>query len=217
MSQDRHSIAQLPELITDADEKARREAQNGIRQYNLAIDIIKTHVHDRERPFRLRPSLILQLHKEALDGIHIFAGTFRNTAVKIGGSSHVPVDAFMVVDEVNELCDYVNEKWDICNAIHLSSYVLWKLNWVHPFPDGNGRTARAVSYVVLNIKLNALLPGSPSIMDQIAADKQPYYDALEAADEAFREYNAVDLARLESMLDSMLAVQLLGAAREAVS
>lgn len=42
-------------------------------------------------------------------------------------------------------------------ADHLGAYVLWKLNWIHPFADGNGRTARAVAYVVMSIKLDSLL------------------------------------------------------------
>jgi fido (protein-threonine AMPylation protein) len=33
----------------------------------------------------------------------------------------------------------------------------------HPFADGNGRTARAVAYVVLGIKLDSLLSGAPTI------------------------------------------------------
>src|ERR1700691_2453032 len=52
----------------------------------------------------------------------------------------------------------VNEHWEESNAIHLAAYILWKLNWIHPFADGNGRTARAVSYAVLCIKLDGLLP-----------------------------------------------------------
>jgi Fic family protein len=92
---------------------------------------------------------------------------------------------------------------------------LWKLNWIHPFSEGNGRTARAVSYVVLSIKLDGLLPGKPTIPDQIAADKSPYYDALEKADEAF-EAGMINVSALENLLDSMLATQLVSVAREAV-
>jgi Fic family protein len=150
---DRHSVALQPELITDADEKARREAENGIRQFNLALQIVRNHVKDAERPFSLRPSIVLQLHKAALDGIHLFAGTFRNTPVQIGGSTHDPVDAFLVPEEVYSLCEYVNQNWSTKSAIHLAAYVLWRMNWIHPFADGNGRTARALSYVVLSIKL----------------------------------------------------------------
>jgi Fic family protein len=149
-----------------------------------------------------------------LEGLHPLAGTFRNTPVTIGGSRHQPPGAAFVSEEVEHLCDYVNENW--CRpAIHLASYVLWKLNWIHPFSDGNGRTARAVSYVVLSIKLDGLLPGEPTIPDQIAADKSPYYDALEKADEAF-EAGMINVSALENLLDGMLATQLVSVAREAV-
>lgn len=213
---DRHSIAQQPELITDPDLKAQREAENGIRQFNLALEMIRHHIRDAERPFHLRQGLILQLHKEALDGIHLFAGTFRNTPVNIGGSQHSPVDAFLVPDEMQALCEYVNGNWHLKSAVHISAYVLWRMNWIHPFPDGNGRTARTTSYVVLSIKLDSLLPGTPAIPDQIASDKTPYYKALEAADEAWKVRQLVDVSALESMIDAMLAKQLVNASRQAL-
>ena len=178
MSGDRHSIAQHPHLITDPDEKARREAENGIRQFYLATDIIREHIHDRERPFGLAPRHILQLHHAALEGIDTFAGTYRNTPVTIAKSRHRPPEHFLVPELVAQLCDYVAENWDAASAIHLAAYVQWRLNWIHPFADGNGRTSRAVMYVVLNIRLDGLLAGTPTIPDQIADDKRPYYDAL---------------------------------------
>jgi Fic family protein len=121
----------------------------------------------------------------------------------------------MVSEEVSYLCDYVNNNWQRSNAVHLGAYVLWRLNWIHPFADGNGTTSRAVSYVVMSIKLDSLLPGMPTIPDQIATDKNPYYDALEAADETWKSNSTVDVSQLESMLAAMLAKQLLNAAREA--
>jgi Fic family protein len=88
------------------------------------------------------------------------------------------------------------------------------MNWIHPFADGNGRTARAISYVVLSIKLDSLLPGTPTIPDQIAADKSPYYKALELADDAWAS-GRVDVSILDELLVDMLAKQLLGATKEA--
>ena len=175
MSEDRHSQAEIAQLLSDPDEIARREAANGLRQFNLAIQIIANHVKDSERPFKLRHGVILQLHKAALDGLHPLAGTFRNTPVRIGGSQHQPPEAAFVADEVQSMCEYVNDHWASKSAVHLAAYVLWKMNWIHPFADGNGRTARAVSYVVLSIKLDSILPGTPTIAEQIAADKSPYY------------------------------------------
>jgi Fic family protein len=194
VSDERHSFAVQQELISDPEERARREAENGVRQVYLALVIIREHIQDPERPFRLAPRHILQLHREALAGIHPLAGTYRNGPVQIGKSKHVPPDAFLVAEEVQHLCDYVNEHWHDASPLHLMAYVLWRLNWIHAFADGNGRTARAVSYVVLSISLNSLLPGTPTIPDQIASDKNPYYEALEAADLGWKETGQVDVS-----------------------
>lgn len=214
MSGDRHSIAETALLLTDPDDIARREAENGVRQFNLALEIIRAHVKDAERPFRLRSSIILRLHKAALDGLHPLAGTWRNTPVKIGGSKHQPPDEAFVSEEIELMCDYVNDHWKDASALHLCAFVLWKLNWIHPFSDGNGRTARAVSYVVLSVKLDSLLPGSPTIPEQIAGNKKPYYDALEEADLIFKNQK-VDVRTLEGLLEATLAQQLISAAHEA--
>jgi Fic family protein len=212
---DRHTSTEQVELITDPQEKARREGENGLRQTQLALEIIRSFVKDKERPFRLRQGLLLQLNAEALKGIHALAGTYRNGPAVIGGSGHEPPPAFRVADEAADMCEYVNENWNQKNALHLAAYTLWKLNWIHPFADGNGRTARAISYIVLSTKLDSLLPGTTTIPDQIASNKDPYYDALEKADKHWKEHNTVDVSALETMLDAMLAKQLLQAAHEA--
>lgn len=215
MTGDRHSHAEDAQLLSDPDEIARREAENGLRQFTLALEIIRSHVKDHERPFKLRAGPILQLHKAALDGLHRLAGTFRNTPVEIKGSDHQPPHEAFVADEVQSMCEYVNENWNEKSATHLAAYVLWKMNWIHPFADGNGRTARTVSYVVQSIKLDSLLPGTPTIPEQIAMDKAPYYKALEAADAAWKASGQVDVSALEDMLNKMLATQLLNATKEA--
>jgi Fic family protein len=214
VSGDRHSHADDAQLLSDPDQIARREAENGLRQFSLALEMIRTFVKDKERPFKLRAGPILQLHKAALDGLHRLAGTYRNTVVKIEGSRHQPPEAPFVADEVQLMCEYINDNWAAKSATHLAAYVLWKMNWIHPFADGNGRTARAISYVVFSIKLDGLLPGTPTIPEQIAADKQPYYKALEAADDAWAS-DRVDVSALENLLGNMLARQLLNATKEA--
>lgn len=213
MTDDRHSVAETAALLKDPNEIALREAENGIRQFDLAVEMIRSFVKDKERPFRLRANLILQLHQAALDGIHPLAGTWRNTKVSIGKSKHVPPEAAFVSDEIQDMCEYVNSNW-ARNADHLGAYVLWKLNWIHPFADGNGRTARTVSYVVMSAKLDSLLPGAPTIPEQISANKAPYYAALEKADEHYKE-GKIDVSELEDMLNAMLAKQLLSAAKQA--
>jgi len=218
MSRDRYSVTQQAELITDPDEKARREAENGLRQFRAAMDVVRTHVHDPERPFSLRQSLLFEQNKICLDGLHLLAGTYRNVPTEIKGSKHVPPEPFLVPDKVQEMCEYVNVNWHSKSAIHLSAYILWRLNWIHPFADGNGRTSRMVSYIVLCVKLNSILPGTNTVPDQIARNKGPYYDVLEAADAASDDASeTLDVSNLEELLESRLARQLADAADEASS
>jgi Fic family protein len=84
---------------------------------------------------------------------------------------------------------------------------MWRLNWIHPFADGNGRTSRITSYVVLCVKLGAVLAGLPTIPDQIVDNRKPYFHALDAADEAFAA-GRIDLTEMEELLSSLLARQL---------
>lgn len=203
MSGNRDSIADPVELISDPELRARREAENGVRQFKLAVQMIRANIPNDDGSFKLRQSVVLQLHKEALDGIHPLAGTYRNSRVFINNSDHVPPKSIEVPDHVADMCQYINANWEEKNACHLSSYALWRLNWIHPFADGNGRTARVVSYLILNIKLRSLLPGSPTIPDLIAADKKPYYDALEKADRAWR-LEKLDISDMEKMMEGVL-------------
>lgn len=201
----RDSRALEPQLITDPQAKAMAEARNGFRQYDAAICAVQAAL-DRGS-FKLRPSLILGLQREALAGISSYAGNYRPGGVAIEGSEHEPVGAHLVPELVEEMCDYVNENWEGSTPIHLAAYLMWRLNWIHPFADGNGRTARIVSYVVLSIRAGAILPGTPTIPDQIVDNRNPYFEALDAADAAFRD-GRIDVSKMEELLGSLLANQL---------
>ena len=202
----RHSRALEAQIISDPDELARKESFNVVEQYRAVAAMVESFL-EPERPFKLRPSHLLHLHRAALDGISAYAGNWRPAGIEIGKSKHTPPDAFRVPEQIEELCDYVNEKWDKKSPIHLAAFVMWKLNWIHPFTDGNGRTSRAVSYLVLCIRLSALLPGRVTIPEQIEQDRTPYYRALEAADEAWT-HGTIDLTAMKELLAAMLAKQL---------
>ena len=201
----RDSRALEPDLITDAQERAEAEARNGLRQFDAGIAAVRTAL-DRGGEFRLRPSLILSLHREALKGISLYAGNYRPGGVEIGGSKHEPPGAHLVPELIEEMCDYVNAHWD-ATALHLAAYVMWRLNWVHPFADGNGRTSRITSYVVLSTRMKAELIGTPTIPDQIVDNRKPYFEALDAADAAWID-GRLDLSKMEQLLGALLANQL---------
>ena len=205
--EERHSKALEIELISDPEEKARQEAKNGLRQFDEVLERINYWLQP-ERPFKLRPSAILSLHRRALEGISPFAGVTRPGGIEIKGSKHQPPGAHLVLELLEQMCDYINENWMKSSSLHLGAYTLWRMNWIHAFVDGNGRTSRAVSYMVLCIKLGYVLPGTQTIPEQISRNKDPYYKALEAADKASAE-GKIDLSEMEKLLESLLAAQLL--------
>lgn len=201
----RHSQALEAKVVADPQARADIEARNGLGQYDLAVRFVFDALERGN--FRLRPSTMLSLHREALQGLSSYAGNFRPGAVEIIGSQHQPIGAHLVAAAVEDLCDYVNDRWRGANAIHLAAYVMWRLNWIHPFADGNGRTSRATSFVVLSARLGVVLPGTPTYPELIIHHRSAYEDALDAADSAWKEQR-VDVSKMEALLESLLAEQL---------
>ena len=60
----------------------------------------------------------------------------------------------------------------------------------------------------MSLKLGYVLPGTPSIPQQIQDDRTGYFGALEQADAAFAE-SVVEVSAMERLLKGMLATQLL--------
>ena len=93
------------------------------------------------------------------------------------------------------MCGYVRSNWDK-PAPHLASYLMWRVNWIHPFFGGNGRTARAAP--VMCARLGFVLPGAKTIPDLTVEDREPYYAALHKADENWQS-GRFDVSDMESL------------------
>jgi Fic family protein len=108
---------------------------------------------------------------------------------------------------VDEMCQYANDTTAKA-PIHTSAFLLWRVNWIHPFAGVNGRIARAVSYLALCIRLGFVLPGSPTIPEQIDVSyRTDYYRALGKADVACSK-GIIDIGDLEKLLEKSLQRQL---------
>ncbi len=103
--------------------------------------------------------------------------------------------------------------WSARPPQEIAAFALWMVNWVHPFKNGNGRTARAFCYACLSLKLGFVLPGAPTVIDQIMDQRQEYQDALKAADNQFEAEGVPDLDPMMRFLDRLLATQLNSIAR----
>ena len=102
----------------------------------------------------------------------------------------------------------IHENWDIIDGpTELAAFALWKMNWIHPFVEGNGRTARAACYYLICLRQGKLLGGSKTVPERIRENRDQYYNALRSADAAYAE-GYFDVSELAAYLAELLAAQL---------
>lgn len=160
--------------------------------------------------FHFSADLLRELHGLATQQLLENNGAFRNHDVHIQGSPHVPPPHLEVAAHVESLCAFVQAKWEEWDLVALSAFVLWRLNWVHPFSDGNGRTSRAASYLVLCAKHGRALPGTNTVLVQLMNARAAYCQALRDCDSIYLQTGSPEHAiqPLAAMLSSMLVAQL---------
>lgn len=101
----------------------------------------------------LTPQLIIQLHriltvKTSAEGC---SGGFREETVNVvdhvdGEVAHIAPDADEVSRLMNALCEFANTEKEFIHPILKASMLHFFIGFIHPFMDGNGRTARALFY-----------------------------------------------------------------------
>jgi Fic family protein len=140
---------------------------------------------------------LLDLHRIVLTRVKDdFAGSYRTGAVRIAGSNHVPPNPIKVPDLMEELFTDIQA---ITDPVERAAKLHHGIARIHPFTDGNGRTARLAMNFVL------LATGYPPI--SIPTDlRQAYYNALEAADSGdFNTWLDFLTEQLDHELDDWLA------------
>jgi Fic family protein len=182
---------------------ARLLERNLIRQYDLLANCIE--IGQKQGPFALDKYVLWALNHAAVANISQFGGRFREEPIYVG--NHIPPHFDSVPDLMDRFISFIHENWDNLSPTQLAAYGLWRLNWIHPFIEGNGRTARAVCYYLLCVKYGGLLPGDKIVPERIRENRAPYYEALKAADRAWADGN-LDLSELEAYLANLLDQQL---------
>jgi fido (protein-threonine AMPylation protein) len=161
---------------------------------------------------RFSAELVQELHSLAIRDIYECAGEFRTWPITIIGSKHVPPDGRSVAGLVQDTCDQINsairEDPDNNDLTSTAAYLLWKLNWIHPFGGGNGRTSRAATYLLICTRLGFFLPGRLTLATYIVQNRRLYMDALVDADTAWIQSSVPDVSKLKSFLDRWLEQQL---------
>ena len=179
--------------------------ENGERHYGFLKSAVDAAIAVN-RPF-LSQTIIKAINFHAIACLHTSAGVFRPCEVVVG--SHQPPQHFRVGDLMDDFVNVVNRRWDEWDAFKLGAYVLWRLNHIHPFINGNGRTARAACYFVLCLKFGGWLQGTPILPELLRQpeNKEQYIAALQVADSTIQAAE-VDLEMLQRLIANLLVVQM---------
>ena len=137
-----------------------------------ALDWVKEQV--KRKPTNLTEKDILHIHDIILKGIDdANAGHYRSVPVRISGSVVVLPNPRKVPDLMQGFVEWLGQNGDL-HAVELAAEAHYRLVTIHPFVDGNGRTARLLMNMVL------LMTGYPAAIIR-KRDRLAYIGALEKA------------------------------------
>jgi fido (protein-threonine AMPylation protein) len=182
------------------------QIENCSRQYDFLRSAVEASIAV-DRPF-LSQTVLKALNFHAIACLHISAGEFRPCPVTVG--DYQPPPEFQVPGMMDDFVNQVNRRWAETDPIALAAYVLWRLNHIHPFINGNGRTARAACLFVLCVKLGGWLPGAPILPELIRQDRKEYVAIMKKIDAGAKE-GPLDLSELHEFLQRLLGQQLASA------
>jgi Fic family protein len=174
-------------LLCPHEKKAELEARNAVEQLDY-IAYLVNGLHIRE----IRESHIRELHSLCVREIYPCGGQYRNAVmrVRIEGSKHkIPHESRVpaLIWDLVETINHPPRAWDYMDP---AAHALWCLNWIHPFAGGNGRTARALAYLVVCVHFESTFPGVPSMPAIIAQRRNDYMRCLRAADQSATGHGA---------------------------
>ena len=151
---------------------------------------------------------ILKIHQIILKNIEKeYAGKYREGTVRILGALKLPPNYLKVPKLMKELYREINKNPEKLNIIELASVTHYKFVAIHPFYDGNGRTARLLMNLILMQK------GYPPVV-VLRNDRKRYYNALQKADKGdHKSFILLMAISIERALDLYLRA-IKGGARE---
>lgn len=169
-----------------ADYQAR-EVENVLNAYNGVLEMLR-----EGRTPRLTPDLVKDFNRQVLNGLdlptEIEPGEIRRHSVTVG--PYRAADWERCDDLLRQMCDWLNGpafsgdgNMRIPVAIIKASLAHLYLAWIHPFGDGNGRTARLCEFLVL-VTCGVPTTAAHLISNHCNKTRDEYYRQLQYASES---------------------------------
>ena len=177
------SEKQVDEVIEDDGRRHYLKPEQEVRNYFLALNYLEDQAKQKTR---FSKELILNVQKYVEKGaskekIGLRGQTppgvlFAVYDSQSGNADYIPPEYCDIPELLDELVEYVNTTDD--HPLIVAAVVHYQLVTIHPFEDGNGRTARLLSGYVLDINGYGF-NGIGSLEEYFAYDIDEYYSSLQ--------------------------------------
>lgn len=187
------------------------EALNAASTINVLEALITFILHHKSSGQLPNQKALCELHRSGTLFLLAEPGALRRVAVYVGndaGVVHTPPPWEAVQGYMDDFFATLGNMWNTCDALDVASYALWRINWIHPFQNGNGRTARAYAYACLCGHLGVILPGETTVIDQIMTTRSEYERVIRIADECAKAGTPPDLSEMRRYLNDLLQLQM---------
>lgn len=200
--------------VVHGDKPTTNESLIELRNIRNGIAFIEDQLKDGKT---ISLSMVREMHKLTVNSLKNDGsktpGKFRSEDVSISGSDHTPPSHVHVQGLMQDLVDYINEDSGRQYDIIKIAIAHHRFAAIHPFDNGNGRTARLLTYAML-MQANFIDDGirllNPSSI--FCMDRKEYYRLLNVADrggvrnlEKWCEYVARgildEISRVSKLLD----------------
>ena len=174
---------QVDEVIERDEHEHFLKPEQEVRNYFLALNLLEDKAKTKEK---LSKKMILDVQKLVEKGASkekiglrgpmppgvLFAVYDSQT----GTPEYIPPEYCDIPGLLDELVEYVNTTDD--HPLIVAAIVHYQLVTIHPFEDGNGRTARLLSGYIMNINGYGF-NGIGSLEEYFAYDINEYYDSIQ--------------------------------------
>lgn len=154
---------------------------------------------------------IKDFNRRILQGLevesHVIPGEIPSVQIGVGRYAGAPrADCDFLLDR---LCEWINTDWTVPGQLEHVSAAIMKaivahlyLVWIHPFGDGNGRTARLMEVQIL-LRSGVPLPSCQLLSNHYNATREKYYRELQRASESGGEMTQFLLYAVEGLRDGL--------------
>ena len=175
--------AQANEVMERDEHKHFLKPEQEVRNYFLALNLLEEKLKKKE-PFSQKLLLEVQAlvekgaskEKIGLRGATPPGVLFAVYDSVTGRPEYIPPEYIDIPGLLDELVDYVNTTDD--HPLIVAAVVHYQLVTIHPFEDGNGRTARLMSGYILDSNGYGF-NGIGSLEEYFAYDPDEYYASLQ--------------------------------------